>query len=106
MAGGSPETVSIETGIGTAAPASVKSKATARAGIEITWKGRFSRTALVQVQRFNPDLGMWVTFGNVSTRGGKLTDTRRLRRKAYTFCLRTARSTVALPFVTTTATTR
>ena len=106
VAGGAPETVSIETGAGIAAPTSIRTKATSRTGIEITWKGRFSRTALVQVQRFNPDLGFWVTMGNVSARGGKFTDTGLLRRTAYSYRLRTVTDTAVSPFVTATATTR
>lgn len=106
VAGGSPDTVSIETGVGIAAPTAVKAKATSKAGIEITWKGRFDRTALVQVQRFNPDLGFWVTVGNVSARGGKFTDTGLLRRTAYSYRLRAVTDTAVSPFVTTAATTR
>jgi fibronectin type 3 domain-containing protein len=106
VAGGAPETVSIVTGPPISGPTSIKTRPTSKASIEITWKGRFNRATLLQIQRFNPDLGFWVTVGTVSARDGRFTDTGLARRTAYNYRLRAATDTAVSIFVTTVGTTR
>ncbi len=106
VAGGAPETVSIATGPAIAGPTSIKTRPTSRTGIEITWKGRFNRGTLVQVQRFNLDTGVWITVGTVSARGGKFTNLGLARRTAYNYRLRAVTDNAVSIFETIVGTTR
>lgn len=106
VAGGAPDTVSIVTGPAIAGPVALKSKATSKSQIELSWRGRFARTAQIQVQRFDSNLGVWATVGMVPANSGKFTDTRPSRRTAYSYRLRIVSDTALSLFAETSATTR
>lgn len=107
--GGASDTVSVDTGVGIAAPTMVKAAASSSSSIRLSWKGRFDAGALVAVQRESCDLYgcNWLTVGQVDASLGRFVDTGLAPNTAYTYRIRAVTSTSVSPWTNSvTATTR
>lgn len=104
--GGAPLTVELTTGSPVASPGSIAARARSRSSIEISWSGRFADTALVHVQRFDLNTGLWADAGFVRAKSRKFVDTGLQANTFYGYRIRVETPTAVSLWESTSATTK
>jgi len=107
--GGASDAVTVETGLGIAAPTDVKASEISKTSIRLTWKGKFAEGTQVVVQRQTCDIYGYcsiITVGQVDASISRFTDTGLAKATTYTYRLQAVSATSVSPFVTITVTTK
>lgn len=106
--GGAPDTVTIETGVGTVAPRSITVKGRSRREIEVswTWSTKPRRSWQVQVQRLDINSGMWIDLGKVAADRRRYRDGGLERSTSYTYRIRTVTPSAVSPWIQGSGSTR
>ncbi len=108
--GGAPDTVTVQTGVGIAAPEAFKAVVAQRTSVRLSWKGSFAAGTQVVVQRENCDVyGCygWLTIGQVDASTRRFTDSALSPAATYTYRIRAVSTTSVSPFTNSiTVTTR
>ena len=108
--GGAPDTVTVQTGVGIAAPEAFKAVVAPRTSVRLSWKGAFAAGTQVVVQRENCDIyGCygWLTIGKVDASTRRFTDSALSPAATYTYRIRAVSTTSVSPFTNSiTVTTR
>lgn len=103
---GAPDTVTVETGTGLAAPADVNAKPKSPTSIEINWRGRYPQGTVMQIQTFDLDTGMWNTVTEVNANWNRYVHSGLERRTQYFYRVRLVSATSVSAWVLVEATTR
>jgi hypothetical protein len=108
--GGAPDTVTVQTGVGIAAPEAFKAVVAPPTSVRLSWKGTFASGTQVVVQRENCDIyGCygWLTLGKVDASTRRFTDSALSPAATYTYRIRAVSTTSVSPFTNSiTVTTR
>jgi hypothetical protein len=108
--GGAPDTVTVQTGVGIAAPEAFKAVVAPPTSVRLSWKGTFAAGTQVVVQRENCDIyGCygWLTIGKVDASTRRFTDSALSPAATYTYRIRAVSTTSVSPFTNSiTVTTR
>ncbi len=104
--GGAPLTVELTTGSPTRSPGSVAARAKSRSSVEISWSGRFANTAIVHIQRFDLNTGLWADAGFVRANSRKFVDSGLLANTFYGYRIRIETPTAVSLWESTSATTK
>ncbi len=106
--GGAPDTVTVETGAGIAAPEAFKAVVAPPTSVRLSWRGTFAAGTQVVVQRENCDIyGCygWLTIGTVDASTRRFTDSALSRATTYTYRIRAVSTASVSPFTNSIAVT-